>query len=547
MLSGVLQGCPLSGSLFVIAIDPLLHQFHKHLCAPALATVRVCADDVGAAVRQLRTLFKVWELFEAFRKVSLLTLKPKKCIIVPLTVATSGWNCGLISEWLSVNIPEWAHFNIVPSAKYLGIYLGPKAGAHQWVAPVSKFKVRVGEIHAQNLPAGISAVQYMSKAVSVLGYVGQIASPPKRFKSVELASVLKVLGFMTNSLTTEAAFNLDFWGWSKISRPSVYMHACMARAASKTIINYEVMHKHLAKIALEALPANQAVSGICTPPGWDSNAFCTNLVNMSRGKLCFLSPSQSSTLSRMIKDFRKGGIKTKRCQTHVFKFLQSCAPNPWISFLPGKIANILPNLIPSQREVYHGLFSPCAAHPSGDQWSSRSAFIADLQKSILRISKCCGKGIILSILKTWANSWATTSRMHEDVRWPCILGCPGEIDDLSHYLVCDRFWSGILAGVSAPASLIQVDPLIKICIINPSALWAGLCAIGFKTYHAIRRDHRAEVHAAIFNGDWTHLANLIGELAAYFCDECKATKNEIEMLDKQGHLFELIAASDLLP
>ena len=78
ILSGVLQRCPLSGSLFVMAIDPLLLIFKKI----SSAMLRVCADDVGAALRRLEsiTLAEVW--FDKFRKASNLTLKPKTCVMI---------------------------------------------------------------------------------------------------------------------------------------------------------------------------------------------------------------------------------------------------------------------------------------------------------------------------------------------------------------------------------------------------------------------------------------------------------------------------------
>ena len=44
-----------------------------------------------------------------------------------------------------------------------------------------------------------------------------------------------------------------------------------------------------------------------------------------------------------------------------------------------------------------------------------------------------------SVIKTWANAWTTSSRMHEHVRLPCVFGCQRASDDLSHYLVCVRF------------------------------------------------------------------------------------------------------------
>ena len=36
---GVLQGCPFSGTLFVIAIDPLLHMFEKYIHNPGLGHI----------------------------------------------------------------------------------------------------------------------------------------------------------------------------------------------------------------------------------------------------------------------------------------------------------------------------------------------------------------------------------------------------------------------------------------------------------------------------------------------------------------------------
>jgi len=80
-------------------------------------------------------------IFEAFRKASLLTLKPRKCIIVPLTVECSEANVAAIRMWLSEFLPDCTHFKILPTAKYLGIYLGPLAGEQQWVAPSLNFKI----------------------------------------------------------------------------------------------------------------------------------------------------------------------------------------------------------------------------------------------------------------------------------------------------------------------------------------------------------------------------------------------------------------------
>ena len=66
ILWGVLQGCPLSGSLFVMAIDPLLHMFRIMLEDSALGAVRACADDIGIA---LRTSGASSFLYDVFAKI----------------------------------------------------------------------------------------------------------------------------------------------------------------------------------------------------------------------------------------------------------------------------------------------------------------------------------------------------------------------------------------------------------------------------------------------------------------------------------------------
>ena len=48
--SGVLQGCPLSGSLFVLAIDPFLDKFYKLVHSVGLGKLGACADDIGAVL-----------------------------------------------------------------------------------------------------------------------------------------------------------------------------------------------------------------------------------------------------------------------------------------------------------------------------------------------------------------------------------------------------------------------------------------------------------------------------------------------------------------
>ena len=167
VLSGVLQGCPLSGSLFVVAIDPLLHMFKLQLESPSLAKVRACADDIGMALSQLRHLPIAQKVFASFKCVSGLNLKATKCIIILSSFLASPPNCTAVRDWLSVHCPGWEDMLVCNSAKYLGIHLGPHCGRDQWKKAIAKFKDRVDAINALHLPAGLAKVQYSSRALPV--------------------------------------------------------------------------------------------------------------------------------------------------------------------------------------------------------------------------------------------------------------------------------------------------------------------------------------------------------------------------------------------
>ena len=168
---GVLQGCPVSGSLFVIAIDPLLTLFEHYIHNPLLGLITACADDIGTALKGLNTLKLLYKHFERYRKVSGLCLKPSKCIAIVLGAALNADNIRIIKAWLADNIPEWKHFELASSGKYLGIHLGPKVGGSNWQAPLDKAWIRVEDISDMKAPLPYASALFSSKALSVVGYV----------------------------------------------------------------------------------------------------------------------------------------------------------------------------------------------------------------------------------------------------------------------------------------------------------------------------------------------------------------------------------------
>ena len=80
-MSGILQGCPASGSLCVLAIDPFLRMLKKKLPD---ARTKAFADDLATMLKHLKQINVAEACFDRFKNITGLSLKPPKCKIVPL-------------------------------------------------------------------------------------------------------------------------------------------------------------------------------------------------------------------------------------------------------------------------------------------------------------------------------------------------------------------------------------------------------------------------------------------------------------------------------
>ena len=93
-------------------MDLIMFLFTKHICSPGYGQVRACADDVGAALRNLKDLIRVYLIFESVGKATGLHLKPAKCVLVLLSHVSIEHNNECVRAWLRANIPKWDNFVI---------------------------------------------------------------------------------------------------------------------------------------------------------------------------------------------------------------------------------------------------------------------------------------------------------------------------------------------------------------------------------------------------------------------------------------------------
>ena len=148
--AGVLQGCPLSGLIFVLIVDPLLRAIAETCDRPKLSMTRACADDIGTVLFNCRVLPLLHDLFYTIELCANLKLKPKKCNIIPLWGAFTLHKATCIRDFIARTVPHWHAFNILACAKYLGFWLGPAATLDMnWRGPMSKWKSKVFQLFPQ--------------------------------------------------------------------------------------------------------------------------------------------------------------------------------------------------------------------------------------------------------------------------------------------------------------------------------------------------------------------------------------------------------------
>ena len=133
--SGIKQGCPASGSLLALALDPFFRMLVEAVPQP-YNMICAFADDIGIVAR---AIFKVvpiiLKLFTNLFLATRLQLNFRKTAVIPL------WDNGVsdIRYWAADRAPQLLECNFASCATYLGIVVGPGAEANRWTKASAKF------------------------------------------------------------------------------------------------------------------------------------------------------------------------------------------------------------------------------------------------------------------------------------------------------------------------------------------------------------------------------------------------------------------------
>lgn len=116
--SGIAQGCPLAGLLFVSAMGPVGRHLHSAFREARGGRARQCADDIAVVLRAARFLSVLAPIFRDADKDAGLHLKLAKCEVV-LVGRDRGDTARAIAEAeLARADPEWRNFRVGEAGKY---------------------------------------------------------------------------------------------------------------------------------------------------------------------------------------------------------------------------------------------------------------------------------------------------------------------------------------------------------------------------------------------------------------------------------------------
>jgi hypothetical protein len=428
MLSGIRQGCPASGAIFALCIDPLLRRIYTWLPSPWSKLVAY-ADDIAIALRGARGLVaQLFAIIDEAEPATGLSINVGKSTLVPL------WTYDILAATLEIqsSSPRLASLEVAAFFKHLGVQVGPGALATRWAAPMAKFLDRAICIKAAGGGLSESIRMYGVLAVSTLQYLSQFCSPPLAVRKVEARAIARVTSSPLYAFPIVLGSGLEELGlrpgFSHIETLSL---AAQARASASS--------KHL-----------QTILDLTDPAADDNDddAFMHDRWQVWR------------------RDSLTAGVR---------KVLALIALSP--------AAAAVPTGLGMQRRFYRALLPTTRAmHPVVvlkarlSHWGFAGL---DLQRVLwfaeLRLRQCAKlklpSTLHWSLLRLWCNALPTSRRFRNQVAVEaCPFGCgaPGG-DDIRHFAVCPLVFTAILPIIGGANSWPNVSGIRSLFILEPRA------------------------------------------------------------------------------
>ena len=424
---GVLQGCPLSGTLFVFCVNIVLKMLRTAIGPKG--SIKAFADDVAIVIGCIRRLRAVHAAFATFGKGTNLHLKPRKCVAVPLAARITHQRIAEVSSRIASVVPEWSDLLVAAAAKYLGVWVGPESVGRVWGDPLGKWWERGTDLASQLLAPSMAVREYNRRAVPTLGYVAQVCAPPVRLRSSEKRMVETLFHTMSNGFPPRMLFNLGRLGIQPPTSLNAFCRAAAFRTANRTSRDWKSCKEEFDRVRVDdplLSPYSSSVKG--ATPWWDSEPMCDFLARASHAfpdeigldaaeQVVSAAPEGQQKLA--YKSFRRLGV-----------------PFEWCSELARRLSLWTPEDFKIQIP--------------GIKWDP-----------ILAGLKRAPPTLALSMLRLWCHAWSTAHRTHDSSGgWVC-KACGGP-DSLRHlFFECNVVWVRVaeVLGRANPSDNIFLERL----------------------------------------------------------------------------------------
>jgi hypothetical protein len=426
MLSGIRQGCPASGAIFAICIDPLLRRIGSWLPSP-WSWLTAYADDIAIALRGARLLLPMlFSIIDEAESCTGLCINVAKSTVVPL------WTTDIEAATAEVQAlaPRLAELEVASFFKHLGVLVGPGAVPTRWTPAFAKFLDRALCIKSAGGGLSESIRMYGALAVSTLQYIGQFCSPPPAIRKIEARAIARITSSPLYAFPISLGSGLQEIGLRPgFTHIETMSHAAQIRAISSS--------KHL--------PTILALTDVAAD-GVDDDAF----------------------LHDRWAEWRRVALTTG-----VRENLRLVAESP-------ALTAVLPGAGMQQRLYRLLLPSTRALHPTAvlrarlAHWGFADHDLVLLTWfAELRLRQCAKlklpSTIFWSLLRLWCNALPTSRRFRNQVAVQvCPLGC-GAIggDDTRHLAVCPLLFSAILPILGGAASWPNISGLKSLFLLEP--------------------------------------------------------------------------------
>jgi endonuclease/exonuclease/phosphatase family metal-dependent hydrolase len=428
MLSGIRQGCPASGAIFALCIDPLLRRIYAWLPSP-WSKIVAYADDIAIALRGARSMVvQLFAIIDETEPATGLSINVGKSTLVPLWTS----DIGAATSEVQGSSPRLAALEVAASFKHLGVQVGPGALTSRWAAPLAKFLDRAVSIKAAGGGLSDSIRMYGVLAVSTLQYLSQFCSPPAAVRKIEARAIARVT-----------------------SSPLYAFPICLGSGLQELGLRPGFTHIETMSIAAQARASTT-----------------------SRHLPTILALTDPTADDRDIDSFmydRWGQWRRESLNAGVRRVLVLIASSP-------SSAAVLPGL-GMQRRLYRSLLPLTRAqHPQEvlrarlSHWGFNDV---ELQRVVwfaeLRLRQCAKlklpPTIFWSLLRLWCNALPTSRRFRNQVAVEaCPFGCGAAAgDDIRHFAVCPLVFAAILPIIGGANSWPNTSGIRSLFTLEPRA------------------------------------------------------------------------------